>query len=133
MGDASPTVRDDVLPMGNADELRAYHAARQLQQLIIEMVRTFKRVPPDFKSQMLRAARSVPSSIAEGFGRGTPREELQGLRVSRGSLDELRHDLRTCMRQGYTTEKPFYRAWNLAKVTRRMITKLMRDRDRDSD
>src|ERR1051325_1952725 len=102
MGDASPSVRDDVLPMGNADELRAYHAARQLQQLIIEMVGTFKRVPHDFKSQMLRAARSVPSRIAEGFGRGTPREELQGLRVSRGSLDELRHDLRTCMRQGYT-------------------------------
>jgi len=133
MGDASPVVCEDVLRMGNPDDLRAYHAARQLQQLIIEMVRSFKRVPPDFKSQMLRAARSVPSSIAEGFGRGTPREELQGLRVSRGSLDELRHDLRTCMRQGYTTEKPFYRAWNLAKVTRRMITKLMRDRDPDSD
>jgi four helix bundle protein len=119
--------------MGNADDLRAYHAAQQLQRLIIEMVSTFKRVPPDFKSQLLQAARSVPSSIAEGFGRGTPREELQGLRISRGSLDEVRHDLRTCIREGYTTEKPFYRAWNLAKVTRRMITKLMRDRDPDSD
>ena len=119
--------------MGNADELRAYHAARELQQLIIEMVRTFKRVPPDFKSQLLSAARSVPSSIAEGFGRGTPREELQGLRISRGSLDEVRHDLRTCIREGYTTEKSFYRAWNLAKVTRRMITNLMRARNPDSD
>ena len=119
--------------MGNADELRAYHAARELQRLIIEMVRTFKRVPPDFKSQLLSAARSVPSSIAEGFGRGTPREELQGLRISRGSLDEVRHDLRTCIREGYITEKPFYRAWNLAKVTRRMITNLMRDRDPNSD
>ena len=119
--------------MGNADELRAYHAAKELQGLIIEMARSFKRVPPGFKSQLLQAARSVPSSIAEGFGRGTPREELQGLRVSRGSLDEVRHDLRTCIREGYTTEKPFYRAWNLATVTRRMITKLMRDRDPDSD
>ena len=133
MGDGSPSGRNDVVPMGNPDELRAYHAARELQQLIIEMVRTFRRVPPDFKSQLLRAARSVPSSMAEGFGRGTPREELQGLRISRGSLDEVRHDLRTCIRQGYITEKPFYRAWNLAKVTRRMITKLMRDRDPNSD
>ena len=119
--------------MGHADDLRAYHAARELQRLIIEMVRTFNRVPPDFKSQLLRAARSVPSSIAEGFGRGTPREELQGLRIARGSLDEVRNDLRTSIKQGYTTEKPFYRAWNLAKVTRRMITRLMRDRDPDSD
>jgi four helix bundle protein len=90
-------------------------------------------VPSDFKSQLLGAARSVPSSIAEGFGRGTPREELQGLRIARGSLDEVRSDLRTSIQQGYTTEKPFYRAWNLANVTRRMITKLMRDRDPDSD
>jgi four helix bundle protein len=119
--------------MGNPDDLRAYHAARELQSLIIEMVRRFKRVPPEFKSQLLRAARSVPSSIAKGFGRGTPREELQGLRVARGSLDEVRDDLRTSIRQGYTTEKPFYRAWNLAKVTRRMITKLMRDGDPASD
>ena len=119
--------------MGTADDLRAYHAARELQHLIIEMVRTFNRVPPDFKSQLLRAARSVPSSIAEGFGRGTPKEELQGLRIARGSLDEVRNDLRTSIKQGYTTEKRFYRAWNLAKVTRRMITRLMRDRDPDSD
>ena len=119
--------------MGNADKLRAYHAARELQSLIIEMARTFRHVPSDFKSQLLQAARSVPSSIAEGFGRGTTREELQGLRISRGSLDEVRHDLRTCIREGYITEKPFYRAWNLARVTRRMITKLMRDRDPNSD
>jgi four helix bundle protein len=119
--------------MGNPEDLRAYQAARELQRLVIEMVRTFNRVPADFKSQLLRAARSVPSSISEGFGRGTPKEELQGLRIARGSLDEVRSDLRTSVQQGYTTEKPFYRAWNLAKVTRRMITKLMRDRDPDSD
>ena len=98
MDDASPSVRNDLRPMGNADELRAYHAARQLQGLIIEMVRAFERVPPDFKSQLLRAARSVPSSITEGFGRGTLGEGsqgLRGLRLSRGSLDEVRHDLRT--------------------------------------
>jgi len=119
--------------MGNADHLRAYRAALELQRLIIEMVRTFERVPPDFKSQLLRAARSVPSSIAEGFGRGTPKEELQGLRVSRGSLDEVRTDLRTCVREAYIAEKQFYRVWNLATVTRRMITQLMRDRDPDAD
>ena len=36
-------------------------------------------------------------------------------------------------RQGYTAEKSFYRASSLAKVTRRMITKLMRANDTDSD
>ncbi len=119
--------------MGNPDDLRAYHAARELQRLIIEMVHTFKGAPSDFKSQMLRAARSIPASISEGFGRGTPREELQGLRIARGSLDEVRTDLRTSIQQGYTTEEKFNKAWNLAKVTRRMITNLMRKRDPNSD
>ncbi len=40
-------------------------------------------------SQMRRASVSVPSNIAEGFGRGTRAELLRSCRTSRGSLFEL--------------------------------------------
>src|SRR4051794_8662681 len=95
----------EVCGMGRADKLRVYHAAQELQREIIKMVQGFKGVPSDLKSQLQRAARSVPACIAEGFGRGTPKEELHYLRMARGSLDEVRHDLRTCVKERYITEK----------------------------
>ena len=117
--------------MGRADGLRVYHAALELQGQVNKMTRELRRVPSDFKSQLQDAARSVPACIAEGFGRGTPKEELHYLRMARGSLDEVRHDLRTCVSERYITEKRFYPLWNLAKVIRRMITNLMRQRGSD--
>jgi four helix bundle protein len=44
-------------------------------------------------SQLRRAAYSIPSNIAEGFGRRSTKELLQFLAVANGSLEELRYFL----------------------------------------
>jgi four helix bundle protein len=45
------------------------------------------------KDQMLRSAVSIPSNIAEGAERGSPKDFVRFLRISKGSAAELRTQL----------------------------------------
>ena len=53
------------------------------------------------RSQIVRSAVSVPSNIAEGSGRTTPKECLHFLSIARGSLYELNTQLLIAERRGY--------------------------------
>ncbi len=71
-------------------DLVVWQEARSLAKLVYELT---KRFPPDevygLSSQMKRAAVSIPSNIAEGFGRASAKEKNQFYYVANGSLVEV--------------------------------------------
>jgi four helix bundle protein len=54
---------------------------------------------------MRRAASSIPSNIAEGYARKSPREYLYFLRVARGSTAELETHLLLAHSVGYISDE----------------------------
>ncbi len=52
-------------------------------------------------NQLRRAGVSVPSNIAEGYGRGTRQDYLRFLRIARGSVFEMDTQLLIAMELGY--------------------------------
>lgn len=70
---------------------------KQARELTIEVYRLTDKEPIRHSralcDQMQRAAVSIPSNIAEGDERGTNKEALRFLYISKGSLAELRTQL----------------------------------------
>lgn len=56
-------------------------------------------------SQMRKAAVSIPSNIAEGFGRSSKKEYMQFLYIAYGSVCELETQLLLCVRIKYLMEE----------------------------
>ena len=74
--------------------LEVWQLARQLVAEVYAVSRNFpKEELFGLTNQLRRAAVSVPSNIAEGCGRQTPRDTISFLFIARGSLYELETQL----------------------------------------
>jgi len=99
---ASQSLSQEVKMFGNFRNLALWKSSMNLTTEIYKLTKSF----PDHEryglaSQMQRAAVSVPSNIAEGFGRESTRDLLRFLYTSRGSLMELSTQLEISINLGY--------------------------------
>ena len=82
------------------------------------------------KSQLRRAVISIPSNIAEGYGRQYRPEYIRFLNIARGSCYEVETQLILCMDLGLLGEKQTKRTMDLldeiGKIGNAMIKSLQR-------
>ena len=89
-GSRDPGFKDSSEMLKNYKELTVWQKA---YYLCLDIYKITKRFPMEEKygltSQVRRAAVSVPSNIAEGYGRQHTSEYVRFLQIARGSLNEL--------------------------------------------
>lgn len=108
-------------------DLRVWQAAVEASLLVYELTKAFPHEERfGLTSQMRRSAVSVPSNIAEGYGRGSRPEYLRFLRVARGSLFELETQTMLATRLGFLPEANANRLGNDLKDTGRILSGLIR-------
>lgn len=99
--------------------------------LVIEIYKATKFFPEEEKfgliSQMRRAVVSIPSNIAEGWGRTTRKNYIQFLRISGGSLFELETQLIIAIKLNYIkdSENVENLIIEISKMFNSLISKLM--------
>jgi len=76
-------------------------------------------------SQMQRAAVSVPSNIAEGYGREHTKELIKFLYVSRGSLMELSTQMEISVKLGYLSESDLKQFESLSNRVHKLLNGLI--------
>lgn len=84
---------------GDFKELKVWQKSMDLAKDIYCIVRS---LPIEERyalaDQMRRAAVSIPSNIAEGYGKNSDKEFIRFLFIARGSLSELETQLYLCIR-----------------------------------
>ncbi len=78
------------------------------------------------RSQVRRAAASVPANIAQGFGRRTTREFLRSLQIAAGEMEETRYFLMLSRDLGYISPADASRAFELCDSVAQLINALGR-------
>ena len=76
-------------------------------------------------SQMRRAAISIPSNIAEGYGRIHRKEYVHHLSFAQGSLQETETQLQITVRLEYLDRDQVKKAWNLMQDVGKMLRRLI--------
>ena len=109
------------------EDIAAWQKARELTRQIYRVTKSaeFSR---DFglRDQVRRAAVSIMSNIAEGFGRGGDKEFSQFLAVAKGYVGEVQAQLYVALDVGYIDKTMFSQLYSLAEETGKLTGGFMK-------
>jgi len=98
--------------------------------LVTEIYKILKSFPKDeiygLTSQMKRCAISIPSNMAEGYGRNSTNEYIHFLRIATGSLFELQTQLEISTNLNYLNKDNFDKLYESSREIERMLSSLIR-------
>lgn len=88
-----------------------------------------KKLPKEelygLSDQIRRAVVSIPSNIAEGYGRATTKEYTHFLSIARGSKYEVETQMRICERLGYLPKEEVDNLMSRNSDITRMLTAMI--------
>ena len=98
--------------------------------LVTEVYEISKKFPKDelygLTSQIRRCAISLPSNIAEGYGRNSTNDYIHFLRIASGSLYELQTQMEISLNLQYIDRREFENLYELSREIERMLSSLIR-------
>ena len=99
-------------------------------QLVKEVYTLVKMLPKEeqfaLSDQMRRAVVSIPSNIAEGYGRNSTNDYIRFLNIARGSKYELETQIQICVMLNYISKEKAATALELSEEIGRMINALIK-------
>jgi four helix bundle protein len=102
---------------------------QKAMQLVTETYKLTASFPKEeiyaLTSQIRRCAVSIPSNIAEGYGRKSTQEYIRFLQVSVGSLYELQTQLQIACNLKYVSESDFEIVFASSRELERMLSSLI--------
>jgi four helix bundle protein len=106
--------------------LEAWKSSDDLAVEIFRLSQAWNRDLAWLKSQIMRAAVSVPANIAEGYARGSNREFVQFLTISHSSLAEVEYFLHFLRRTGNVSERDYERLRQISDRAGKILFGLLR-------
>lgn len=98
-------------------------------QLVTDVYKQTKTFPADelygLTSQLRRCAISLPSNIAEGYGRRSTQDYIRFLRIACGSLYEQQTQLEIALNLSYLKREEFEKIYETTREIERMLNSLI--------
>jgi len=98
--------------------------------LVTQIYMETKSFPKDelygLAQQIRRAAVSVPSNIAEGYGRKSTKDYIRFLQIAIGSLFEVQTQLQIALNLDYIKEEDYNNLFESSREIERMLSSLIK-------
>ena len=103
---------------------------QKAMKLVTEIYRHTKSFPEDERygltSQLRRCSISIPSNVAEGYGRNSTQDYIRYLRIANGSLFELQTQLEIALNLCFLSEESFSILFESSREIERMLSSLIK-------